>query len=142
MAFIVEKMTLEDESFVYSERNNIVIRRFGSILRNESITTMDHWLIDSERNIYFLRLRNIEVMPIDNNFLLNFHGELIVIQVQSRVNPTVKIKYIPESLNSNIVEIQQLILDAFEVGGYYCRGIIDEVVDFISPRFEKQAGDK
>jgi hypothetical protein len=30
MTFVVKKMTLEDELFVYSQKNNLIINKFGS----------------------------------------------------------------------------------------------------------------
>lgn len=137
MAFIVEKMTMEDESFVYSEKNNLIIKKFGSTRKSESNITTDHWVIDRERNFYFLCLNNMEVMYNENNYLLIISGELVVIHVPREWAPLVKILYLPDTLKQRIKDIQTLILEAFEIGGYFCMGISNEVVDSVFPKFEQ-----
>ena len=135
MAFIVEKMTLEDESFVYSKENNLIIKKFGSTRKNESEITTNYWVTDRERNFYFLSINNKEAMYNEHNYLFIFNGNLVVIHLPSNYNSTIKILYISEDLKLQLKEIQSLIIEAFDIGGYFCSGINDDVCIVLS-KFE------
>jgi hypothetical protein len=104
--------------------------------KSANSTTTNYWLVDDDRNLYFLKLKNKEEMQNECTFLLGFKNELIVVHLPSRANSIISIKYLPEHCNSQLNEIQKIILKAFEIGGYFCSGINDEVVDAVLANFD------
>lgn len=119
MAFELRKMSLEDEDFVYSDKNRALISKFASVRKSDILLTTSKWTVDEERGYYFLRLNKGEVMSSDVRFLLLFGTEVVIVETLDEWNMDIKLKllYASEAAKARLPEIEEVIRQAVAVGG-------------------------
>ncbi len=119
MAFELRKMSLEDEAFVYSDKNRALISKFASVRKSDILLTTSKWTVDEERGYYFLRLNKGEVMSSDVRFLLLFGTEVVIVETLDEWNMAIELKvlYASEALQGRMPEIEEVIRQAVTAGG-------------------------
>jgi hypothetical protein len=134
MPFVVERVTAEIDAAVFSPENIPVIRRFGSVSRGREAFEERSCVLDRGREACLLMLCTHDVMDGRRLYLLWQPCRLCVLEVGW--DGCVGFLYMDPTSMSDVPGTRRLVEDAFVVGGRWCHGISNEVVDFIEVKFQ------
>lgn len=138
MAFVMESMTQEEHTKVFTAENKALISKYCGANDKWDPTSQNRRAIDRERGLILLMLRTWAPRDGVRRYLLIFEGASIVVQMGSggSTGDVVLPLDLPESLKPRIDEIQAAIRDAFVVHGYFGIHEPEDAVDTPNPTFE------
>ncbi|MDQ1829716.1 hypothetical protein [Massilia scottii] len=142
MTFKLEEMTMDDETIVYSKTNSELIRKFGWAARSSTPSRLESWVVDHERSLSLLSLRQPDPREPRTRFLLLIEGELVVFGIDRDMSRSVEasILHLPPKLAGREPELQALFAQAFEAGAAYVVGTFaDDVPVTVAFASEKGA---
>jgi hypothetical protein len=117
MSFIVEKMTCEDLLFVYSHEHGKLSKKLAIPFRENMNFALDNWIVDCQKNIRVVRLRSGEVTDQRIFIALFIENSIAIIEIQDEWCPAMngRIEYISESLKSNILILENMFNEIFNI---------------------------